>query len=507
MLKVLVVDDDQGLRLSVKSALSTAQRFDIEEAFDGVNAMEKIKAGDKKFDLVILDVDMPRMNGLEALRQIKEFDPGIIVIVMTAHATLNDAVQAVKDGAYNYLPKPVSTEELLALIDKAVNAHNLISNIAASAPVMHEAGRKIIGHTSQMQKVFNIIHRLAKVDTPVLIRGASGTGKELVAKAIHYNSARKDEKFVAINCSAIPENLFESELFGHEKGSFTGADQRKIGKFQFAEGGTLFLDEVGDMPQLMQVKILRVLQEKLFTPVGSNREFPTNVRIIAATNRPLEDMIKSGAFREDLFYRLNVVPIFLPALAERKDDMEHMVNIFIKKFNQAHGKRINGISADAMAVLKKHSWPGNIRELENVIEHAFVLEMTNIITIASLPESLLMATGTNLIDLPTIEDKATQVAGAGIVVAAQAHSALTNSDEDADLDDSNDLDGEEIMPYTGSESLDFNAQKEAFEKEFIIKALKTFKGRINQTALHANIPKKTLLRKIEKYGIVAKDYV
>lgn len=505
MLRVLVVDDDQGLRLSVKSTLAATHRFEVDEAFDGVNAMEKIKAGDKKYDLVILDVDMPRMNGLEALRQIKEFDPGIIVIIVTAHATLNDAIQAVKDGAYNYLQKPVSGDDLLLLIDKAVNAHNLISNIAASAPVMVEAGRKIIGHTSQMQKVFNIIHRLAKVETPVLIRGASGTGKELVAKAIHFNSARKDEKFVAINCSAIPENLFESELFGHEKGSFTGADQRKIGKFQFAEGGTLFLDEVGDMPQLMQVKILRVLQEKVFTPVGSNREFPTNVRIIAATNRPLEDMIKAGSFREDLFYRLNVVPIFLPALAERKDDMEHMVNIFIRKFNQAHGKRINSIAPDAMAVLKKHSWPGNIRELENVIEHAFVLETSNIITIASLPESLLMATGTNLIDLPQLHQTAQSVAEAGLGSAAQAHTSLGDAD-DADCGlDSEDLEDGEIVPYSG-ESLDFNAQKEAFEKEFIIKALKTFRGRINQTALHANIPKKTLLRKIEKYGIVAKDY-
>lgn len=506
MLKVLVVDDDQGLRLSVKSALAVTQRFEVDEAFDGVNAMEKVKIGDKKYDLVILDVDMPRMNGLEALRQIKEFDPGIIVVIMTAHATLNDAIQAVKDGAYNYLQKPVSSEDLLQLIDKAVNAHNLISNIAASAPVMVEAGRKIIGHTSQMQKVFNIIHRLAKVETPVLIRGASGTGKELVAKAIHYNSARKDEKFVAINCSAIPENLFESELFGHEKGSFTGADQRKIGKFQFAEGGTLFLDEVGDMPQLMQVKILRVLQEKVFTPVGSNREFPTNVRIIAATNRPLEEMIKAGSFREDLFYRLNVVPIFLPALAERKDDMEHMVNIFIRKFNQAHGKRINGIAPDAMAVLKKHSWPGNIRELENVIEHAFVLEMTNIITIASLPESLLAATGTNLIEVHSLMQTAKTLASTGLSSAAQAHSNL-DDDENCESDlGADDADGEEIAPFSGEAALDFNAQKEAFEKEFIIKALKTFRGRINQTALHANIPKKTLLRKIEKYGIVAKDY-
>ena len=505
MLKVLVVDDDQGLRLSVKTALTVTQRFAVDEAFDGVNALEKIKASETKYDLVILDVDMPRMNGLEALRQIKEFDPGIIAIIMTAHATLNDAIQAVKDGAYNYLPKPVAGDDLLQLIDKAVNAHNLISNIAASAPVMVEAGRKIIGNTSQMQKVFNIIHRLAKVETPVLIRGASGTGKELVAKAIHYNSARKDEKFVAINCSAIPENLFESELFGHEKGSFTGADQRKIGKFQFAEGGTLFLDEVGDMPQLMQVKILRVLQEKVFTPVGSNREFPTNVRIIAATNRPLEDMIKAGSFREDLFYRLNVVPIFLPALAERKDDMEHMVNIFIKKFNGTHGKRINGIAPDAMSVLKKHTWPGNIRELENVIEHCFVLETSNIISIASLPESLLLATGTNLIEVMA-KQNAQDVASAGITAVSQAHSLGDDGEDDADLDTADDGD-ETPVGFSGNPGLDFNAQKEAFEKEFIIKALKTFRGRINQTALHANIPKKTLLRKIEKYGINAKDYV
>ncbi|WP_413288972.1 sigma-54-dependent transcriptional regulator [Bdellovibrio sp. HCB337] len=503
MLRVLVVDDDQGLRLSVKSALVTSNRFDVEEAFDGLNAIEKIKAAEKKFDVVILDVDMPRVNGLEALRLIKEHDPGIIVLMLTAHATLDHAVQAVKDGAYNYLSKPVSGDELVALVDKAVSAHTMISNIAASAPVLVEAGRKIIGNTQQMQKVFNIIHRLAKVDTPVLIRGASGSGKELVAKAIHYNSARKDEKFVAINCSAIPENLFESELFGHEKGSFTGADQRKIGKFQFAEGGTLFLDEVGDMPLMMQVKILRVLQEKVFTPVGSNREISTNVRIVAATNRPFEEMIKAGTFREDLFYRLNVVPIFLPPLADRKDDIENLINIFVKKFNQAHGKRISGVAADALTALKKYQWPGNIRELENVIEHAFVLESNNVITLASLPESVLAAAGVNLIDVlsqpPVLDTKA----------AAPARGF--DDDEDLGVVDGEDLDldneeGDVATVSISSGSLDFNAQKEAFEKEFIIKALKTFKGRINQTALHANIPKKTLLRKIEKYGIIAKDY-
>ncbi len=505
MLKVLVVDDDSGLRFAIRSALESTRRFQIEDAFDGVNALEKFKAASEKFDIVLLDVDMPRMNGLETLKKIKELEPATIVLVLTAHAELSDAVQAVKDGAYNYLSKPVASENLIELIDKAVVANSLISNIAASAPVLVEEGRKIIGNTSQMQKVFNIIHRLAKVDTPVLIRGASGTGKELVARAIHFNSTRKDSKFVAINCSAIPENLFESELFGHEKGSFTGADQRKIGKFQYAEGGTLFLDEIGDMPPLMQVKILRVLQEKLFTPVGANREISSNVRIIAATNRPLEDMIKTGQFREDLFYRLNVVPIFLPALAERKDDIEKMISIFIKKFNENHKKRITGISADAMAVLKKYNWPGNIRELENVIEHAFVLESTHVVSLTSLPESVLAACG---VDLLQLADAVNEAKLSDFNESSMVKNTALRDEEDSELDD--DLESDELLgagEQVLSGDLDFNAQKEAFEKEFIVKALTTFKGRINQTALHANIPKKTLLRKIEKYGINAKDYI
>ncbi|MDZ4084507.1 MAG: sigma-54 dependent transcriptional regulator, partial [Bdellovibrionales bacterium] len=344
----------------------------------------------------MLDVDMPRLSGLEALKLIKEHDPSIQVIIMTAYANIDDAVSVVKEGAYNYLAKPISSEDLLAMTERALKAQSLISSIAASAPVLTEAGRKIIGSSNEMQKVFNIINRLSKVDTPVLIRGASGTGKELVARAVHYNSSRKDGKFVAINCSAIPENLFESELFGHEKGSFTGAHERKIGRFQFAEGGTLFLDELGEMPVTMQVKLLRVLQEKVFTPVGSNREIESNVRVIAATNRPLEQMIQEGKFREDLYYRLNVVPIYLPALAERKNDLENLVNGFIKKFNTAHSKRITNIAADAMAIFKRYSWPGNIRELENVIEHCFILESTNTLTLSSIPENVLNAVGVQL---------------------------------------------------------------------------------------------------------------
>ncbi|MGE0528611.1 MAG: sigma-54-dependent transcriptional regulator [Bdellovibrionales bacterium] len=492
MYKVLVCDDDAGLRLSVQAALAATGRFEVDEAFDGAHAVEKVKS--KTYNMVLLDVDMPRMTGMEALRFIKEHDPSIIVLILTAYANIDDAVRAVKEGAFNYVSKPIKSEDLVHMVDRAINAYSLISQATASFPMQVEPGREIIGHTSQMKKVFNVIMRLSKVDTPVLIRGASGTGKELVARAIHSNSSFKDGRFVAINCSAIPENLFESELFGHEKGAFTGADQRKIGKFQYAEGGTLFLDEIGDLPLLMQVKLLRVLQEKSFTPVGANREIDANVRIIAATNRPLEDMIKKGEFREDLYYRLNVMPIQLPSLSERRADIDHLVYLFIQKFNRAQGKKVVGVTPEALSVLKKYEWPGNIRELENIIEHAFILEESNMLQVSSLPESLLAATGTELsaAQLRAREEMLAQGESEDLPATPAAEPESHGSDENIRV---------------SSDNLDFTKHKEAFEREFIIKALRMFKGRINQTALHANIPKKTLLRKIEKYGINARDYV
>jgi transcriptional regulator with PAS, ATPase and Fis domain len=342
-----------------------------------------------------------------------------------------------------------------------------------------------------MKRIFSVIDKLSRVDTAVLIRGESGTGKELVAQALHHNSPRKDNRFVTINCSAVPETLIESEFFGHEKGAFTGADSRKIGKFQYADGGTLFLDEIGDISAAMQVKLLRALQEKKFTPVGSNREVEVNVRIVAATNRNLEEMIKKNEFREDLFYRLNVLPIQLPPLRERKNDVEVLASYFIDKFNQQHHKNITRLAPEAMDVLKAHNWPGNIRELENVIEHAFVIETSNEITVPSLPEAV----------------AGSQVRRAGLTV-----------DLEGDDDEMIDAEGEILatgtldipMPGKGFtldiNRLDFQANKEEFERQFLISALKAFKGRINQTALHANIPKKTLLRKLQKYGIIAKEY-
>lgn len=480
MFKVLVVDDDSALRLTISSAFSE-RNYIVHQAENGEDAMTRVVANG--YDLVLLDVNLPGASGIEVLKHIKEYDSSIIVIILTAYSNIRDAVEAVKLGAYNYLEKPIKSEDLVSLVDRALKAQNMVKAAGLSAPVLQvgDNTRELVGSSNEMKRIFGLVSKLTKVDTSVLIRGESGTGKELVARAIHMNGARKDDRFVAINCSAIPENLIESEFFGHEKGAFTGAESRKIGKFQYADGGTLFLDEIGDISPALQVKLLRALQEQKFTPVGANREIEVNVRIIAATNRDLESMIKNGQFREDLFYRLNVLPIYLPPLRDRKDDIPSLVKHFVEKFNKAYGTKIAGASDETMQLLMEYNWPGNIRELENVIEHAFVMESNSLITPSSLPDSIRGLTRS--------------------VVSAQKLAAQTQpaAEEDEDTEMGGEL-------KTGLEGLDFQAQKEEFEKNFIINALKTFNGRINQTALHANIPKKTLLRKLEKYGLSAKDY-
>ena len=312
-----------------------------------------------------------------------------------------------------------------------------------------------------MRGVYDLIYKLSHVDTTVLIRGENGTGKELVARAIHSNSPRKHGEFIAINCGAIPENLMESEIFGHEKGAFTGAIGRKIGKFQMANDGTIFLDEIGELKPELQVKLLRVLQERKFIPVGGHREIKTNARVIAATNRNLEMMIEQSEFREDLFYRLNVMPIYLPPLRDRIDDIEDLSKFFIKKFNIKQNKNIESLDPAVIDRLKAYHWPGNIRELENTIERCFIIESGDTITTNSLPDN----------------------------IKAQEETSINLS---------------QTGQYSGP--LDFDKFKEESEKEFIIKALQTNKGKINKTVAHANIPKNTLLRKIKKYGINVKDY-
>ena len=466
----MVVEDDVELRATLGEALGRGD-FEVCEAVDGVDALEKIRNED--INLVLLDVNMPRMNGLDCLKAIKEYDPSIIVIIMTAYSAIEDAVRAIKDGAYNYLAKPIKHQAVVDMVQRALDAQSMIRTMAFSAPIVKLDTGEFVGHSGEMKKIFNIIYKLAKVDTSVLIRGESGTGKELVARAIHYNSARKDEKLVSINCSAISETLFESELFGHERGAFTGASQRQIGRFQYAEGGTIFLDEIGDLSLAMQVKLLRVLQERKFTPVGAHREIEMNVRLMAATNRNLEEMITKGTFREDLFYRLNVIPVFLPPLRDRKEDINKLIQHFIKRYSVTHQKPMTGITTQAMERLMEHQWPGNIRELDNTIAHAFVIEGSEKITAGSLPEYL-----------------------SGFRLGGNRSQVITGLSPETQAS--------VISPEENF--LDYHQFKEDFEKEFIIRALKAFKGKINQTALHAKIPKKTLLRKLQKYNIKAEEF-
>jgi two-component system response regulator HydG len=495
MHKVLVVDDDKVLQKSVKQALEF-HNFLVNVADNGKEAVSAVYKD--KYDLVVMDVNMPEMDGLEALTEIKKHDASTIVLMLTAYSNVTDAVKAVKEGAFNYLEKPISTDNLVSLIKRALKARSLVETTAFSAPTLslgkEDGDDQFVGESNAMQKVFDIIGKLAKVNTPVLIRGESGTGKELVAKAIHYNGPRKDNKFVAVNCGAISENLIESELFGHEKGAFTGADSRKLGRFQYADGGTLFLDEIGDISPAMQVKLLRVLQEKKFTPVGSNREITVDVRIIAASHKPFEKMIKDGSFREDLFYRLNVLPVYLPPLRERKTDIPHLTEYYLQFFNKVHNLNITKVDDDAMEVLKDYSWPGNIRELRNTIEHSFIMESGDTLSLSALPS--IIRDGKESVPEDKVED------------AKIDFDDIQNSVWDKDPEDqpTSEYQFTFATKEGGQVKMDFQVAKDRFENEFIVQALKVNKGKINQTALNANIPKKTLLRKIEKYGINPKDF-
>jgi DNA-binding NtrC family response regulator len=497
MHRVLVVDDDKVLQDSVKQALEY-HHFFVDTASNGKEAVNAVTS--QKYDLVVMDVNMPEMDGISALAEIKKFDPSIIVLILTAFSNVQDAVKAVKEGAYNYLEKPITSENLVALIKRALKARSLVETIGFSAPQLSlgDGDNKFVGESDVMKKVFNVISKLAQVKTPVLIRGESGTGKELVAKAIHFNGPRKDEKFITINLAAIPDSLIESELFGHEKGAFTGAVERKIGKFQYANGGTIFLDEIGDISPSMQVKLLRALQEQSFTPVGANRDVKVDVRVIAASHKNFEGMIKDGTFREDLFYRLNVLPVYLPPLRERKSDIPHLVQYYIRYFNDIHNLDIKGATTEAEGILKEYAWPGNIRELRNVIEHAFIIESGDYIKPTSLPE--IVKKGTKNTEPLTQQDEEQGI----IDIKGIKDSVL---DRDMSQDD--------VSSYQftfasktleGDVTMDFQVAKDLFEKEFIIHALKVNNGRINKTALKANIPKKTLLRKIEKYMINPKEY-
>jgi len=382
--QILVVDDSKPILILMEEFLEEDgyKVTTATSAKDGLFLIDK-----EKPDLVIMDIKLPDMNGLDALIEIKKNDPKLSVIIMTAYGTTQTAIEAMKRGAYDYVTKPFRNEELKVLIKNALEAGRLMKesvSYQAKKPELTE-GICIIGENPQMLEIYKTIGKVADSNATVLIRGESGTGKELVARAIYQNSLRKDRSFLAVNCAAIPESLLESELFGHEKGSFTGAINRRIGKFQQCDGGTIFLDEIGDMPLSTQTKILRVLQEHTFEAVGSEQTIKVDVRVIASTNKDLTKAIETKEFREDLYYRLKVVTIYLPPLRDKPEDIPLLVDYFVQKFNQESNKKIKKVSAEVMRHLKEYKWPGNVRELENAVQTALIMSKKDVLLLDNFP--------------------------------------------------------------------------------------------------------------------------
>lgn len=368
---ILIVDDDIGARESLEAILEDDYSIDCVDS--GYSALERLNR--KHFDLVLLDVTMPGMDGIETLKRIKTQDNSIDVIMVSATDRAFEATASIKTGAYDYITKPVEPDAILNVIERAMQKRSLEQEVQyLRSEVAHKSkGRRIIGRSQCMQSVFSMINKVAVTTSNVLITGESGTGKELIAQAIHYQSPRKDKPFVPINCAAIPSELMESELYGHEKGAFTSAQNRSIGKFEYANNGTVFLDEIATLKLELQAKLLRFLQDSEFSRVGGNRTIKVDVRTIAATNVALKKLVHSDKFREDLYFRLNVIPIELPPLRKRRSDIPLLANYFLKKLSRKLNQNIKGITPDAMAVLESYQWPGNIRELENLIERVVVL--------------------------------------------------------------------------------------------------------------------------------------
>lgn len=384
--KILVVDDEKNLRESIEMLLR--DQYQVFLAGSGREALNILRR--KAIDLVLLDIRLPEADGIEVLKQIKRLDPSVEVVMVTAVITVGRAVEAIRLGAHDYITKPFDIAALSELVQKVMEKRALLQENYSLRKLIEEGHQfeKIIGHSPAIREIFKTIEAVAASPTTVLITGESGTGKELVARAIHNRSPRKDKFFVAVNCAAIPEHLLESELFGHEKGAFTGALERQLGKFEIASDGTLFLDEIGALPLPMQAKLLRAVQQKEIERVGGRQPIAVDVRILAATNSDLALAVKEKRFREDLFYRLHVVPITLPPLRERIEDIPLLADHFIRKYNSEFGKKIKGINHAALELLKKYDWPGNVRELENLIERLVVLTKGEFIETEHLPAEI-----------------------------------------------------------------------------------------------------------------------
>jgi DNA-binding NtrC family response regulator len=445
--RILIIEDDKRLREVLKKILDR-EGFDVEISGDGAGGITEIKQD--FFDIVLTDLKMPGMDGIEVLKAIKKISPQTYVIIMTAYGTIDSAVEAMKNGAFDYITKPFKTEEILIVIQKALEDRDLRKKITYLTEQVEQKYEldNIIGKCKAMQDVFEMIKRVSKTDTTVLITGKTGTGKELVAKAIHFNSKRKEKPFVVVNSSAIPETLLESELFGYIKGAFTGALRDKRGLFQEAHEGTLFLDEIGEIPPSVQVKLLRAIEDQTITPVGGTKGEKVDIRLLAATNHELQEEVNKGSFRSDLYYRLRVMSIHLPELKERREDIPLLAKHFLKKYNSSLKKEIRTISKETLNLLLDYDWPGNVRELEHAIERAVLVCDSEDI----LPEHL----------PPEIQ-----------------------------------FPEERRIRQAGEEGISL----ETVEKEYIKMILKKTRGHKSKTAAILGMDRRTLYRKLKKYGI------
>lgn len=450
--RILVIDDEPMQITSIKSFLQR-RNYTVFTANSGPEGLEIVREG--HVDLIISDFRMPEMNGLGVIREVKKINPEIPVVLMTAYTDIDDAVQVLKEGAYDYLSKPIDLEELEMIIQKIRERNYLVSENKLLKEQLFEKYKfdAIISQSGEMEQVLNTAGRVAKSKATVLIRGESGTGKELIARAIHYSSDRRDKPLITVNCAALSENLLESELFGHEKGSFTGAVAQRIGRFEQANGGTLFIDEVGDIAIQTQVKLLRALQFGEFERVGGSQTIKVDVRVLTATNRNLEALIQQGLFREDLFYRINVITINIPPLRERKTDIPVLIRHFIDKYARENGKQITGISKEAQDYLMKYHFPGNVRELENLIERAVVMAREEIITTQDLPSGLSLTSEQSILD-----------------------------------------------PYNFAD--DYLTKVAAFEKAMILQALEMKKGNQSQAARLMGISERHLRSRMQKLNII-----
>ena len=472
--RILVADDEPNLR-RVLTAILLREGYEVLSAADGAEALELLSANKSTIDVVITDLKMPKVDGMEVLRRVATQAPSCPVIMITAFGSVYNAVQAVKAGAFDYVEKPFEQNQIRVVVEKAVKQS--AANRTGPQTLSNESdtlGRfGLVGNSPEMLAIYQIIEKVADTPSTVLITGESGTGKELVAKALHEHSGRNQQPFIKINCAAIPKNLMESELFGYEKGAFTGAASAKPGRFELADGGTLFLDEIGEIPVEMQVKLLRAIQESEFERVGGVKTIKVNVRLITATNRDLEQEIQEGNFRDDLFYRLNVVPLQIPPLRNRRGDIPLLVTHIIAKFNERLNKAVEGISAPALEKLQQHTWPGNIRELENVLERTILFCAKPEIEPEDLPDEFTQADAK--VFIPPLE-------------IAEGDSG-------------------EALAIKGETSLKdiVRAETSRVERELIAKALDETGGNVTQAAKLLKISRKSLQMKMKDFGLRDRD--